>query len=104
MVLKLTGDNNTGPAIIDRATKSTRYRARDVRADIKEMGFEKGIERAVTMIADEQSGVRDSLANMAKMLDHVVDTLTDMVKINGAMAEQMDLMKRNKEQEESSGH
>lgn len=80
------------------------FRARDVRANILELGFEKGIELSLTLMADEMVGVRSTLKEMAEIQSLLIDRLTDMTQVNGAMAQKISEMHRVEDQfDESRG-
>jgi len=89
------------PAIIDKQPKSGMFRARDVRANIKELGFEKGAELSLTLVADEMAGIRQSITELTNMVNQCIDLISNMTTINGEMAQQIDRMKRNEDQFES---
>ena len=95
------------PAILGgAATRGTApFRARDVRANIKELGFEKGMEMSLTLMADEQVGIRQAISNLAEMQQQMITLLEQMTTVNGAIAQKMDTMKREEDQhDENRGH
>lgn len=77
------------------------FRARDVRANILELGFEKGIELSLTLLADEIAGMRQTIKSTVENQDKIVDVLGQVTQINGAIAQQVDEMKRSEEQFDS---
>lgn len=77
------------------------FRARDVRANIKEMGFEKGIELSLTLLADEMTGFRQSMKEMSELQSMMIDRLTDTMQISGAMATKISEMQRTEDQFDS---
>lgn len=77
------------------------FRARDVRANIKELGFEKGIELSLTVLADEMTGFRQSMKEMSELQSMMIDRLTDMTQVSGAMAQKINEMKRAEDQFDS---
>ena len=94
------------PGIVGNTSKIgySMFRARDVRANIIEMGFEKGVELSPTLLADEITGMRQSIIAMAEMQDQFINLLTSMGQINGAIAQKVDEMKRLENQfDESRG-
>jgi hypothetical protein len=86
------------PAVISQQQKSGLFRARDVRANILEMGFEKGIELSLTLLADELAGMRQSLTELTSINEKLVDIVSQMTVVNGSMAQQIEIMKRSEEQ------
>jgi hypothetical protein len=77
------------------------FRARDVRANIKELGFEKGIELSLTLLADEMAGFRQSMKDMTELQSMMIDRFTDMTQVNGAMAQKISEMRRQEDQFDS---
>lgn len=77
------------------------FRARDIRANIRELGFERGIELSLTLLADEMVGVRQSMKEMAELQSMMTDRLTDMTQISGAMATKISEMRRLDDQFDS---
>jgi hypothetical protein len=88
----------TGPAVISRQGRSGLFRARDVRANIRELGFEKGAELSLTLLADELVGIRQTSTELTKMVEQLVGIVSNMTMVNGSMAQQLDTMKRREEQ------
>lgn len=81
------------PPIVGKTVASAGYKARDVRADIKELGFEKGVERALTLMADEQVGVRQSLGEIASILDQLINRMHETVLVNEQLVKQIDALR-----------
>lgn len=77
------------------------FRARDVRANIKELGFEKGIELSLTILADEMTGFRQSMKDMSELQSMMIDRLTEIIQISGAMGEKIHEMSRREDQFDS---
>lgn len=77
------------------------FRARDVRANIKELGFEKGIELSLTVLADEMTGFRQSMKEMAELQSMMIDRLSEVIQISGVMGEKLHEMSRKEDQFDS---
>ena len=84
--------------------KSSPFRARDVRANIKELGYEKGLEMSLTLLADEMVGIRQTLTELTKNQEQMIELIAQMTQVSGAMATRISDMKRMEEQfDESRG-
>lgn len=77
------------------------FRARDVRANIKELGFEKGIELSLTLLADEMAGMRQQTKEMFDLQSMLIDRFSEITLITGAMAQKVNEMKRQEDQFDS---
>lgn len=94
------------PALIGNAAEvgHKMFRARDVRANIIELGFERGIELSLTLLADEIVGIRQAVKSLAEMQEQMIKVLEQMTTVNGAIANKMNEMKRQENQfDESRG-
>lgn len=84
--------------------KSAPLRARDLRANIQELGFEKGVEMTLTLLLDEWVGVRQQIKEMADIQSQTIDQLTVMANIGEGMAKRIASLKAHEEQfDESRG-
>jgi len=69
-------------------------RARDLRANIKELGFERGVTTTLELMLEEHSHIRYQLHQMVQLVDACIDQVGNMVHINTHMKEQLETMKR----------
>lgn len=90
------------PAIIKQVARSTALRARDVRTNITELGFERGIELSVTTLADENVGLRQTCAELVTLVDKLIDRIAEMGQINEAVVKQVDVLRSRDEKYEAS--
>lgn len=92
------------PAIIGGTAPkgSALFRARDVRANIKEMGFEKGTELSLTIMADEMTGMRQVITELTSTVQQCINLLSIMTQVNGAMATKINNMSRSEQQYEEA--
>lgn len=81
--------------------KSTPLKARDLRVNIKELGFEKGVVMTLELLLDEWAGMRQGMVDMANVQTQMIDTLTDVTNVGHHIATQMKEMKRKEEQFDS---
>ena len=69
-------------------------RARDLRANISELGFETGVVKTLELMLEEHSHMRYQLHQMAQLLDSCIDQVISMVNVGKTMTEKMDELKR----------
>ena len=74
-------------------------RARDLRTNIAELGFEKGVVVTLEHLLDEQAGMRQTLREMAELLSTCINQVERMVNAGSAMAEKLKQMERDSEQD-----
>ena len=70
-------------------------RARDLRTNIAELGFEKGVVATLELILDEFAGDRQHLREMTELLDHCIDLITKLQVVGDQMTKRMDQIKRD---------
>jgi len=78
------------------------FRARDVRANVKELGWEKGLEMSLTLMADEMIGIRQTLTELTAMQEKFIDLIGDMGIVTGALATKLHDMSRIEDQFQST--
>ncbi len=69
-------------------------RARDLRANIKEYGFEQGMVRTFEEFLDEYAGHRQNIRDLAQLLAQCIDNVEMMTKIGEGMKETITELKR----------
>ena len=72
-------------------------RARDLRANIKDYGFENGVVLTVEAMLEEQGEIRQHLREAVEMLAMFTDRLSDLHLIANVMQNKMDQMKREQD-------
>ena len=72
-------------------------RARDLRANIKDYGFENGVVLTVEAMLEEQGEIRQHLREAVEMLAMFTDRLSDLHLIANGMQNKMDQMKREQD-------
>lgn len=80
---------NTGPV-----------RARDLRANIKELGFEQGVVRTLELFLDEYAAHRTREREMIQMMDHIIDELGKFIRLGEGLQTMVEEIKRHKDQGE----
>lgn len=71
------------PALIQARSK---FKARDIKEIILERGFEKGVVYALQQIADELVGIRQAQNEGAQVQSQLIDLVSQVTAVNGAVA------------------
>lgn len=75
-------------------------RARDLRANISEWGFEKGVVITLEHLLDEYTETRQHLRGVVELLDKCIDEITKFNAIAGGMKTTIEQMRRDRNNEE----
>lgn len=75
-------------------------RARDLRSNITEWGFERGVVITIERMLDEYAQDRQHLRQMSEMLDQCITLCSQMADVGNSLSIKMDQMKREREQSE----
>lgn len=95
-------DELQSPAIIGKTLSSQAFKGRDVMADIRSMGFEPAVTQSLMRLADEQVGVRQTLGELAGIVDQLISRMTETMHINESLVKQIDALRsRDAKYEES---
>ena len=60
-------------------------RARDLRANIKEMGFEQGVVHTLELALEEFSAMRQNMRSLAEMMDLCVTQTENMLRVTNVL-------------------
>jgi hypothetical protein len=60
-------------------------RARDLRSNIKDYGYEKGVVVTLELLLDEFTETRQHLRDCVQLIDMCIDTVNTLTKINDGM-------------------
>lgn len=80
-----------------------KVKATDVRDLIRRHGTEKGIITAVERMCEELVGIRETQVQTARLIDMIVDQMTEIAKLNGAIANQIDMIRRINDDKTDAG-
>ncbi|HEY4385340.1 MAG TPA: hypothetical protein VGN34_12850 [Ktedonobacteraceae bacterium] len=69
-------------------------RARDLRTNIKEYGFEKGVVQTMEQLLDEFAAHRQYLAELREIVDKTIDQMNVFVKLGEGLQTRVDELKR----------
>ncbi len=69
-------------------------RARDLRANIKELGFETGVVKTLELMLEEHSHMRYQLHQLTTLVDACIDQVSNMVSVGAHLRTQLEDMKR----------
>ena len=73
-------------------------RARDLRANIKELGFDKGVVMTLELMLDEWVGVREQIREMSELQLTICKVVENMTVVADGIANQMNAIKNKEEQ------
>ena len=79
-------------------------RARDLRANIKEHGFETGMVMTLELLLDEHTQDRQTMREMASMLERVVDHMDRLMAVGSSITQELDRMKRDRQAGDEIDH
>ena len=70
-------------------------RARDLRANIQAMGFEKGVVHTLELMLEAQVEMQQNLRTMAEIQNSAMDELGKLIAIGGQMKQTVDQLHRD---------
>lgn len=73
-------------------------RARDLRANVKELGFEQGVMTTLELLLDEYSTHRQHMRELTQLVDKCIDQLGVLLSAAHGLKLQLQELKRTKEQ------
>jgi hypothetical protein len=81
----------------ERIIRGGPVRARDLRAAIKELGFEKGVLTTMERFLDEFAAFRVQQRDMVSLLDQCISQVSMMVTVGTSMKNQLEQLKRERD-------
>jgi hypothetical protein len=75
-------------------------KARDLRANIKELGFEKGVAVTLELALEDLSALRSNLRDAADTMQLMSDNLEKFLKISTELNTQLEMIRRRQQQDE----
>ena len=78
-------------------------RARDLRTNIHEMGFEKGVVHTLELFMEEYSQHRQHMRELTELVSQCIDQVEKMVHVSSAMSETMQQIRRDAERGDEHG-
>jgi hypothetical protein len=75
-------------------------RARDLRENIKDMGYERGVVRTLELLLDEFAAYRQYLQRLADIQNSCIDQIAQLANVGSGLAEHIKAMRRSEEQYE----
>lgn len=76
-------------------------RARDLRANIKEWGFEKGVVTTVEQLLDEFATHRQHMRELTTLVSQCIDQIERFIAIGDGMKRDIDKIKREGKTDDS---
>jgi response regulator of citrate/malate metabolism len=77
-------------------------RSRDVRANIKDYGFERGMQITFEQFLEEFAEYRQHMRELVEMQQMVIDNLNTLHRFSEALKNKMEQMTRDREQDDAS--
>lgn len=78
-------------------------RARDLRVNIAERGFERGVVYTLELALEDMSALRANLRDAAEAMQLMVDELGKFMQIATTMSQRIDEIRRRQQQDEPDG-
>lgn len=72
-------------------------RARDLRANIKDLGFEQGVVATLEPLLDEHTHMKQLIRELATLLDRCIDEVMKMTHVGESMKQGMEQLKRDQD-------
>lgn len=76
-------------------------RARDLRANISQLGFEKGVIETLEHLLDEHVSLRQHMRELTELTAKCIDEVEKMVHIGGAIETKIEQIKRERQGEDN---
>lgn len=87
-----------------RIVRGGPVRARDLRANIQELGFEQGVVVTMERFLDEFAQHRQQQRELVQLVDRCIDEVAKMINIGTAMRTQIEEIKRVRDLSEEHDH
>jgi hypothetical protein len=75
-------------------------RARDLRASIKELGYDKGVVATLEAVLEERVQEREQMRELVQLVSQCIDQVEKMISVGTGMHSRLDAIKRTGEQDE----
>lgn len=79
-------------------------RARDLRANIKELGFESGVVATLELMLDEHAQDRQHIREMVEIVEQCTNIVNSMMQVGTSITQEMDQLKRERNQGDEIDH
>ena len=79
-------------------------RARDLRDNIRSMGFERGTIYTLELLLDEFAAHRENMRDMTELLAQCIDNVAKMVHVGEHAKAQIEELKRRRDQGDAIDH
>jgi cell division protein ZapA (FtsZ GTPase activity inhibitor) len=74
-------------------------RARDLRTNIKEYGFDRGVVMTLELFMDEFAEMRQHMRELADLQSTCMDTMSQFIQISEAMKQRLEALRRTQDDE-----
>lgn len=78
-------------------------KARDLRANIQELGFEHGVVATLELLLEEHAANRQYIRDLSNITEKLIDNFERMVAVSDGLRRHIDALKRVQEEGEADG-
>lgn len=78
-------------------------RARDLRANIKEQGFERGVVATLEVMMDEMAELRQHMRQAVELVDQCIEQIDKLANVGDQMRNVLQQMRRDRQQGDEHG-
>lgn len=78
-------------------------RARDLRVNIAERGFERGVVHTLELALEDLSALRSNLQTLVNLTDQNIDTMHQFIAIGDSMKQSIEQLRRNQREGDEDG-
>ena len=78
-------------------------RARDLRVNIAERGFERGVVHTLELALEDLSALRSNLQTLVNLTDQNIDTMQQFLAIGDSMKQSIEQLRRNQREGDEDG-
>jgi hypothetical protein len=78
-------------------------RARDLRVNIAERGFERGVVHTLELALEDLSALRANLRDATEVIQLMADNVEQFLKISEGLRTQLEMVRRRQQQDEPDG-
>jgi hypothetical protein len=77
-------------------------RARDLRDNIKSMGFERGVVHTLELLLDEFAGIRQHMRELTDLTSRCIDQIDTFIRVGDGLTKEIETIKREGKQHDES--
>lgn len=77
-------------------------RARDLRSNVKEHGYERGMMMTLEIMLDERVQEREQMRELVELVAMCVDRFDDLMQISTRMRDRLEELRRKEQQDDTA--